>query len=99
MRKCRGSTQVKTRGGGSQRTVRELCAGGTGSSHDAWRRIAEERQVVVCGWHEKRDEQRRGLLSERPKGQRRGLLSERPLVCGPSRSHGGPSEGDPGAAR
>src|SRR5438132_7770349 len=30
--------------------------------------------------------------------QRRGLLSERPLVGGPSRSHEGPSEEDPGAA-
>src|SRR5437773_3751635 len=31
--------------------------------------------------------------------QRRGLLSERPLVGGPSRSHEGPSEEDPGAAQ
>src|SRR5438094_10136453 len=30
--------------------------------------------------------------------QRRGLLSERPLDGGPSRSHRGPSEEDPGAA-
>src|SRR5438128_553446 len=30
--------------------------------------------------------------------QRRGLLSERPLAGGPSRSHEGPSEEDPGAA-
>jgi len=33
-------------------------------SHDAWRRIAEERQVV-CGWHEERVDQRRGFLTER----------------------------------
>jgi len=30
--------------------------------------------------------------------QRRGLLSERPLAGGPSRSHEGPSEEDPGVA-
>src|SRR5205809_8078597 len=44
-------------------------------SHDAWRRIAEERQVV-CGWHEERIDQRRGLLTERTGGQRR-VLTER----------------------
>src|SRR5438445_887044 len=52
---------------------------------NAGRRIAEDRSGV-CRWREERGEQRRGLLSERP------------LADGPSRSHEGPSEEDPGAA-
>ena len=46
-----------------------------------------QRNARRCvGWHDERGKQRRGLLSERP------------LVGGPSRSHEGPSEEDPGAA-
>ena len=37
-------------------------------------------------------------VARRQVEQRGGLLSERPLAGGPSRSHEGPSEEDPGAA-
>src|SRR5438046_1101988 len=43
------------------------------------------------------DTKRRGWHGGRAQW-RRGLLSERPLAGGPSRSHEGPSEEDPGAA-
>src|SRR5205809_3622306 len=64
----RGSLRAAVRGAGWGREIPR-------PSHDAWRRIAEERQVV-CGWHEERIDQRRGLLTERTGGQRR-VLTER----------------------